>query len=100
MQRGNADVTHGLQVHVWKVCWHVVNAPSEFRHKLTQQGRLQVSLKGRTAPWLNPAHPQNVTLALNSLKEIARNYDVDGIHLYYIRYPGADYCFSPATRSV
>ena len=90
---------NGLEVHVWKVCWHVVNAPSEFRHKLTQQGRLQVSLKGRTAPWLNPAHPQNVTLALNSLKEIARNYDVDGIHLDYIRYPGADYCFSPATRS-
>ena len=90
---------NGLKVHVWKVCWHVVNAPSDFRHKLTQQGRLQVSVNGRTSPWLNPAHPQNVTLALNSLKEIARNYDVNGIHLDYIRYPGSDYCFSPATRS-
>jgi len=33
---------------------------------------------------------------LSIVDEILRNYAVDGIHLDYIRYPGAYYCFCPA----
>jgi uncharacterized lipoprotein YddW (UPF0748 family) len=30
--------------------------------------------------------------------EVARDYDVDGIHFDYIRYPGGDHCFCPGCR--
>jgi len=31
--------------------------------------------------------------------EVVRNYDVDGIHFDYIRYPGSDYCYCPGCRT-
>ncbi|MEI7475632.1 MAG: family 10 glycosylhydrolase [bacterium] len=37
--------------------------------------------------WLDPANPKVRTYLNNLLKEIASNYDVDGIQLDYIRYP-------------
>jgi hypothetical protein len=48
--------------------------------------------------WLCPSHPANQALELNALVEIARNYDVAGLHLDYIRYPGKDYCFCAGCR--
>lgn len=53
---------------------------------------------GQELPWLNPAHPANVDLLLAGLHEVATNYDIDGLHLDYIRYPNRAACFSPYTR--
>ena len=37
--------------------------------------------------YLNPAHPQTADIIADVCAEIASRYDVDGIHLDYIRYP-------------
>ena len=37
--------------------------------------------------YLNPAHPQTASIIADVCAEIASRYDVDGIHLDYIRYP-------------
>lgn len=45
---------------------------------------------GQTKPFLDPANAEARSYLLNLLKEIATRYDVDGIHLDYIRYPFQD----------
>jgi uncharacterized lipoprotein YddW (UPF0748 family) len=85
---------HGLQVHVWKVNWNLGSgAPKEFVDKLRREHRLQESLGGKEEPWLCPSHPSNHKLEVDSMLEVIHNYDVDGIHFDYIRYPDSDHCF-------
>ena len=89
---------HGLEVHVWKITWNLEGAPKEFVENLRKGGRTQVSATGKSLNWLCPSHPHNVQLELDSLVEIAENYDVDGIHLDYIRYPGRHACYCQGCR--
>lgn len=89
---------HGLEIHVWKITWNLEGAPKEFIENLRKAGRTQVSATGKSLNWLCPSHPENVQLELDSLMEIAENYDVDGVHLDYIRYPGRDACYCQGCR--
>jgi len=90
---------HGIEVHVWKVDFNLGRAPREFVDRLRREGRLQVSYRGEPRNWLNPAHPKNIELEVESLVEVVRRYDVDGIHFDYIRYPDRDYDYSDYSRS-
>jgi uncharacterized lipoprotein YddW (UPF0748 family) len=90
---------HGLQIHVWKVNWNLgAAAPKEFVDKLRREHRLQESSGGKEQLWLCPSHPANQQLEIDSMLEIVRNYDVDGIHFDYIRYPDGDHCFCAGCR--
>ena len=89
---------HGLEVHVWKITWNLEGAPKEFVEKMRAEGRTQVSSTGQALNWLCPSHPKNVLLELESSLEIVENYDVDGIHLDYIRYPGSHACYCDGCR--
>ncbi len=94
------DAAHrrGLKVHAWIICWNIENAPAEFVQPLRGSDRLQWNTRGEEKLWLNPAHPDNRRHLLNVIGEIVTNYNVDGIHLDYIRYPASDFCYSPYTR--
>jgi uncharacterized lipoprotein YddW (UPF0748 family) len=83
----------GLRVHVWKVNWNLSGAPQSFIDSLRAANRTQVSSSGVAIDWLCPSHPDNFALETNSMLEVVRNYDVDGIHFDYIRYPDSDYCY-------
>lgn len=89
---------YGLEVHVWKITWNLEGAPKGFVEKMRKDGRTQVSVTGKPLNWLCPSHPKNVQLELESILEIVTNYDVDGIHLDYIRYPGSHACYCEACR--
>ena len=89
---------HGLELHVWKITWNLEGAPKEFLEKIREAGRTQVSATGQAINWLCPSHPKNVLLELESCLEIVTNYDVDGIHLDYIRYPGSHACYCEGCR--
>lgn len=83
-----------IQVHVWKVNWNLGRAaPKEFIDRMRSEGRLQASSSGKEEPWLCPSHPDNQELEIASMVEVARNYEVDGIHFDYIRYPDSDHCY-------
>ena len=85
---------HGLQMHVWKVNWNLGSAaPREFVERLRREGRLQAGPQGKEQLWLCPSHPENQKLEVESLVELARNYDIDGIHFDYIRYPDGEHCY-------
>lgn len=89
---------HNLEVHVWKITWNLEGAPEEFVKKMRDAGRTQVSATGKPINWLCPSHPKNVLLELEGMLEIVANYDVDGIHLDYIRYPGSHACYCQECR--
>lgn len=89
---------HGLAVHVWFVCWNIENAPADFIAEMRKQKRLQQSATGATTLWLCPSHNENRRLALEALREVAASYPIQGVHIDYIRYPSADYCYCPTCR--
>ncbi|MCC6822438.1 MAG: family 10 glycosylhydrolase, partial [Verrucomicrobia subdivision 3 bacterium] len=95
----NAAHARGLQVHVWKVNWNLEGAPQSFINDLRAANRTQVSRTGATIDWLCPSHPDNFALETNAMLEVVRNYDVDGIHFDYIRYPSSDYCYCTGCRA-
>jgi uncharacterized lipoprotein YddW (UPF0748 family) len=85
---------YGVQMHVWKVDWNLGSAaPKDFVARMRQAGRLQISSQGKEEPWLCPSHPDNQQLEIAAMVEVVRNYDVDGIHFDYIRYPDSNHCF-------
>lgn len=90
---------HGLAVHAWVVLWQIGNAPEAFQASMRKDGRLQQAADGSRLTWLNPVLPANQEYMLSAIAELARNYDLDGIHLDYVRYPGANADFSPASRA-
>ncbi len=92
---------YGVACHVWKVCWNMAHqAPASFIAKMKHAGRTQVKFDGtREDQWLCPSHPANQQLEIDAMLEVARKYDVDGIHFDYIRYPGQESCFCAGCRN-
>ncbi|MBN1844113.1 MAG: family 10 glycosylhydrolase [Sedimentisphaerales bacterium] len=91
---------YGIACHVWKVNYNMGSrTPRSFRQRMKEQGRTQVDFD-QTANdrWLCPSHPDNQTLEIESMLEVARNYDVQGLHFDYIRYPGRQGCFCAGCR--
>ena len=93
-----AGKKYGVEVHPWKVNWNLGGAPKEFVERLRAEKRLQFDARGAEHPWLCPSHPANQRLEFDSMIEVARKYDVDGIHFDYIRYPGQDQCYCEGCR--
>jgi uncharacterized lipoprotein YddW (UPF0748 family) len=91
---------YGIQCHVWKVNYNMGSATDkEFIAVMKTQNRSQVNYDGSSNDrWLCPSNPQNQKLEIESMLEIARKYDVHGLHFDYIRYPGTEGCFCRGCR--
>lgn len=92
---------YGVKCHVWKVNWNTGGrAPKAFIEKMTAEGRVQKLYSGALKPeWLCPSNPTNQTLEVDSMLEVVRTYEVDGVHFDYIRYPDNDACFCDGCRA-
>lgn len=55
-----------------------------------------VNAAGVEGLYMSPLHPWAATHVTRVITEIATNYAVDGVHLDYIRFPGADFDYSRA----
>ncbi|HOX62361.1 MAG TPA: family 10 glycosylhydrolase [Verrucomicrobiota bacterium] len=88
----------GLELHVWKVNHNLLHAPPEFLAQLRAAGRTQKDVHGGEVDWLCPSHPDNFALERDSMLELARAYDVDGLHFDYIRYPNGHACYCDGCR--
>jgi len=88
----------GVELHVWKVNYNLLNAPDDFVAKLRAEGRLQRHRDGSEILWLCPSDPRNFALERDSMLEVVRNYDVAGIHFDYIRYPHGEACYCDGCR--
>ncbi len=109
----------GLEVHawinaflVWSAPWepessdHVYHAHPEWftahangrsSRSYTQEQAEAVGLVGAT---LSPAYPGVREYITDIAVEIAANYNIDGIHLDYIRYPNSSFGFSAGEREL
>jgi len=91
---------YGIECHVWKVNYNMGWATDkEFIAGMKADGRTQFSYDGSSNDrWLCPSHPENQKLEIESMLEVARKYDVHGLHFDYIRYPGNEGCFCKGCR--
>ncbi|WP_049565505.1 family 10 glycosylhydrolase [Streptomyces sp. SBT349] len=92
----------GLEVHAWvnvNTMWNSATAPTSPEHVFNQHGPSAqgaerwlnrkadgTELVGANA-YIDPGHPAAVEYIVAGIQSIAREYDVDGINLDYIRYP-------------
>ena len=91
---------YGIECHVWKVNYNMGWATDkEFITGMKADKRTQVRYDGSSNErWLCPSHPDNQKLEIESMLEVARKYDVHGLHFDYIRYPGNEGCFCNGCR--
>ncbi|MBQ7651934.1 MAG: family 10 glycosylhydrolase, partial [Victivallales bacterium] len=91
---------YGVELHVWHVCWNMGHrTPPEIVKWMQDEKRTQISLTGASSRFLAPHIEENFNMEKEALLEIVRKYDVDGIHLDYIRYPDSKCDFSPNARA-
>ncbi|MBX3730893.1 MAG: family 10 glycosylhydrolase [Candidatus Sumerlaeia bacterium] len=88
----------GIQTHVRKLNWFMLGAPSDFVSAMRAAGRTQVDVDGAPVDWLCPSHPLNFELERQAMLEIVDNYEVDGIHYDFIRYPDERSCYCDGCR--
>ena len=92
----------GIQVHAWfnvfRV-WRDKEWPTNPSHIINQhRDWLNKTYKGENRAsegiYLDPGIPEVREYITKVIEDIAKRYDVDGIHLDYIRYPGNDWGYS------
>lgn len=94
-----ATTADGLQLHAWVVLWKLDGAPAEFVAKMRKEKRLLLDADGKETGWLDPHDLRNRQLMKDLIGEIAQNYPkLDGIHLDYVRLPGARAGITAAAR--
>lgn len=76
----------GMECHAWVVTiplgkWNKIGA-----QQMRQKKPKLVKRIGEDA-FMDPENPETATYLANICREITHNYDIDGIHLDYIRYP-------------
>lgn len=95
----------GIEVHAWF---------NPFRALCNQSGQVAPNHISRSSPvatkryasmtWCDPAHPESRARAQRVILDVARRYDIDGVHLddYFYPYPSGNLNFpdgkSPAQR--
>ena len=50
--------------------------------------------------WVNPANETQRAFLVSSITDIVKNYDIAGINLDYVRYPGTAYKYTNATGTI
>ena len=102
---------YGIEVHVWRINWYMSGCPDSFTTAMEQDGRIQYSWDGKrnqqvmkeqgydqNRDWLCPSHPDNRKLEFDSMLELVRKYDVDGVHFDYMRYSNDQLCYCDGCR--
>src|SRR5712692_10133519 len=55
---------------------------------------------GSTSGYLDPGVPEVQIYTHQVLMDVAKNYDVDGLHMDFVRYPGVGWGFNPVSLSL
>lgn len=89
----------GIEVHAWFTItpiWFSTAPPRDARHIFNRFGPsaqgedmwMTVGSSGRVSPnYVDPGHPGVARHTSDVILHVVKNYDVDGVHLDYIRYP-------------
>lgn len=106
-----AGKRHGIQVHAYMnlfPLWSTTSTPAEStpRHALLDHPDWKVvdedgdhSAAGDSYIFSSPGNAQVREWVAQVARDIASNYDVDGIHLDYVRYPGSGFSHDDASEA-
>ena len=75
----------GIECHAWFVVYPLGSVSKSRTFAALNRKHLVKTFKKKL--YLDPGNPETVTYILSLIKEIVTDYDIDGIHLDYIRYP-------------
>ncbi len=87
----------GLEIHAWINCMNFFSGSetnvlnSDHIVKRKPEWIIEDNRDGVKSFWLDPGLPEVRTFIADMITEIVENYDVDGIQLDYIRYPGKNF---------
>lgn len=79
----------GMELHAWIVTIPVGNARQVRllgKHSIVRKNR-KICKSFRGSWYLDPGHPETSDYLSRIVREITTQYDIDGIHFDYIRYP-------------
>jgi len=88
----------GLEIHAWVNvvrCFNgaesnVLNNPNHIS-KRKPEWVIEDIRDGQKSLWLDPGLPEVREYISDMITEMVENYDIDGVHLDYIRYPGKNF---------
>lgn len=88
----------GLEIHAWinvvqvfaGTDLNILNDPNHIVQR-KPEWVIENFNEGSISYWLDPGLPEVREYISDMIKELVENYDVDGVHLDYIRYPGKDF---------
>jgi len=94
----------GIKVHAWVNMfrvWTGSTPPSNQQHVALRfpgwiSKRYDGNINASDGLFLDPGVPEVCDYTLNIVVDIVRNYNVDGVHLDYVRYAGRDYGYASA----
>ena len=81
-----------IRVHAWITCFKDADG-----NWINPQGKYTYTYNGEVFTGYNTS---KIDALITSIVNIARNYDIDGIHLDYVRYPGTAYKNSGSTETI
>jgi uncharacterized lipoprotein YddW (UPF0748 family) len=102
----------GIEVHAWDTTlaiWNGTTPPASPDHTFNLHGPeaegrdrwLMYSYSGEgsegDAYYVDPGHPDVVDYTVDVYVELATEYDLDGVHLDWIRYPWQDWGYNPTS---
>jgi uncharacterized lipoprotein YddW (UPF0748 family) len=95
-----------IEVHAWIVpyrVWRDSLGTPPVDHVLSEHpdwiGQTNTGSTSDGSQYLDPGHPDAQDYLIDVILEIVQNYDVDGIHFDYIRYPGTTWGYNPVAIS-
>ena len=99
-----ATQKYQIDLYVWKTNWTLRSStPQWFIDRMRSEGRLQWDQNNSelfsNIRWLDPAVQANRDLDVATMVELAAKPGVKGLLFDYIRYPGANASFSPASKA-
>jgi len=83
-----------IEVNAWVNTFYVGSSSNVYTRHAAEWGNRTDS--GLTGPYLDPGNPDASAYTREVLTHLARAYDVDGLHLDFIRYPeGGNWGYTP-----
>ncbi len=82
-----------IEVHAWLNTFFVGDTSAVYKLHGDQWGNRAAD--GSQGGFLDPGVPEVLDYTHKVFMDVARNYDVDGLHMDYVRYPGVDWGYSP-----
>lgn len=93
-----AGKKYGIRVHAWLICCSTTQATSSRMAIYAKDNLLLGKTGGGTANWLDPSSTDAKKKIVSAARELLSRYNVDGIHLDFIRYPDYYGSLGSATR--